>query len=33
VFDVDIVGLVPQDEINIEISQRVSNDVFTMFLL
>ena len=33
VLDGNIVGLVPQDEINMEIRQRVSNDVFTMFLL
>ncbi len=33
VLDGNIVGLVSQDEINMEIRQRVSNDVFTMFLL
>jgi hypothetical protein len=33
VLDGNIVGLVPQDDINIEIRQRVSNDAFTMFLL
>ena len=33
VLDGNIVGLVPQDDINMEIRQRVSNDAFTMFLL
>jgi hypothetical protein len=33
VLDIYFVGLVPQDEMNIEIRQRVSNDVFTMCLL
>jgi hypothetical protein len=32
VLDWGIVGFVPQEEINTEIRQKVSNDVFTMFL-